>query len=198
MNGDNIKVDYELTAQDYIDFNLFHMNNSKKMKNILFIQRFIIPLIYFALPFVLARSTNVPFWLWMVAALVVYAVWVKIYPKRMKKSISQKLLRALKEERNAKLMGKHSCTLSKDMIVDIGKGGETKAKWSSILDVIESETHVFIFISDSKAFIIPKRALTTEELRQQFIAKVNEMKALHLVKIHRREEVIHKVGGFYD
>lgn len=163
MKAEKIDVNYELTAKDYIDFNLYHMKHSDKIKRLMFLQRFIIPLIYFILPFVLAKSTNVPLWLWMAASAAVYILWVYIFPKRMEKNISRKLSKALSQERNAKLLGKHSLAVTEEGISDIGTGGETNVKWNSIRNFIDSEEHFFIFISDTKAFIIPKRAFNTNE-----------------------------------
>jgi len=176
MNEDTMKLEYELTAQDYIDFNLFHLNYSKRIRNLLFIQRFIMPLIYFALPFILARSTNVPIWLWLIVSAAIYILWVLVYPARMQKNLSKKLLKALKQDRNSKLLGKHSIIIDKGGLTDIGDGGETKVKWSSINEFVEAKDQLFIFISESKAIIIPRRSFQSEEILEIFTAKVKQMR----------------------
>lgn len=177
MNKESFELEYELIAQDYIDFNLYHLKYSGKIKNLLFIQRFIMPLIYFAMAFILARSTNVPLWVWLIVSAAVYLLWVFVYPVRMEKNLSRKLSKALKQDKNTKLLGKHSIILNSEGITDTGNGGETKVKWSSILDFVNYKDHMFIFITESRAFIIPKRAFITEDALNSFTSRVKEKMA---------------------
>lgn len=179
MNKEAFTLEYELTAQDYIDFNLYHLKYSGKIKNLLFIQRFVMPLIYFVLAFILARSTNVPLWVWMIVSAAVYLLWVFVYPARMEKNLSKKLSKALKQEKNSKLLGRHSITLYGDGLTDTGNGGETRVKWSSIMDFVNYKEHLFIFINESRAFIIPKRAFASEDALNSFTSRVEKERAVN-------------------
>lgn len=174
MNSNEFKISYELTARDYMDFNFYHLNNSKSMKKLVFTQRFIIPLFYFAFPFILSRSTNISFMNWMLMSVGLYILWVWTSPRKMQGSITKKINKALKEGKLEKLLGEHTITLNDEGIVDSGKGGEAKAPWNSIYDVTEGKDHVYIFINDTKAYIIPNRAFVKEQLKHDFLAKIKE------------------------
>lgn len=178
MKEDTIKINYELTSQDYIEFNLYSLIYSKSMKKLMFVQRYIIPLFYFTLPFILDDQTNVPFGYWVIFCAAMYAIWVWTSPNRVKRNVTKKVLKSLKNEKFAKLLGEHTMVVSKEGIEDSGKGGEAKAPWSSILSIIEAKEHLYIFISESKAFIIPNRAFKKDYERQKFVERLKEFKSI--------------------
>ncbi|MEV2867598.1 hypothetical protein ABNC46_08035 [Paenibacillus larvae] len=49
-----MKIQCETTADDFITFNMYHMKHAKSIQRSLLIQRFIIPLIYIMIPFILS------------------------------------------------------------------------------------------------------------------------------------------------
>jgi len=174
MKNEEFKISYELTARDYLDFNLYHLKNSKSMKKLVFTQRFIIPMFYFAFPFILSRSTSISFSNWMLMSVAMYILWVWTSPRKMQGSIIKKINKALKQGKLEKLLGEHTVILNNEGIIDIVKDGEAKAPWDSIFDVVEGKDQIYIFISDTKAVIIPVRAFAKEQLREEFLAKLKE------------------------
>ena len=61
-----MKLKYNLTEDDYINFNIAHMKNSKSLKRTMMINRFLTPLIFLVMPFVLVNISNIPFGYWAV------------------------------------------------------------------------------------------------------------------------------------
>ena len=52
-------INYNLTEEDYLNFNMFHVKNSKAVKRTLNMQRFITPIIFIVLSYVLSKVGNV-------------------------------------------------------------------------------------------------------------------------------------------
>lgn len=65
--------------------------------------------------------------------------------------------------------------LNEDSIHIQVESGESFIKWSAITDVKETDTHIFLLLSSTTAFIVPKRAFSTNETMQVFYARAEEL-----------------------
>lgn len=150
-----MKLEYEITKQDYIDFNIYHMIHSMAMKRSLFIQRFVSPIIFLVLPILLIKITNMPLWYWYSVFIISFVLWIVFYPKFLKKSVERKISKMLEEGKTTGILGNHSFSFTEEGVVDKTEFSETK--YSLIEKVVESETHIFIYVSAVMAYIIPIR-----------------------------------------
>ena len=57
-----MEIYYELTEEDYINFNLYHIKNSKTGKQALALQRFLTPLFFIIISYVYSMISNSPFY----------------------------------------------------------------------------------------------------------------------------------------
>lgn len=166
-----MNFDYTLTKQDYIDFNIFHMTYSDSMRRSIFVQRFILPIGFASLPFLLASFTMIPSWYWLIVCVSMSLIWIAFYPKYLKQSVSKRISKMLNEGENEGkgILGKHSFSLSEDGIVDISEHSELRTKLSAIENAVESKDHVFIYISAVSAFIIPNGVFESEAHKQDLL-----------------------------
>ena len=74
-------INYNLTEEDYLNFNMFHVKNSKAVKRTLNMQRFITPIIFIVLSYVLSKVGNMSFFELFIAFLIVSILWIIFYPK---------------------------------------------------------------------------------------------------------------------
>lgn len=86
-----MEIKYNLTEDDYINFNMFHIKNSKSAMRSLKGQRFAVPIIYIILPFVFPNALDSTFIFTLVAFLIVSILWVIFYPKYFYKSVNRRL-----------------------------------------------------------------------------------------------------------
>ena len=159
-----MKLDYELTKQDYIAYNLFHMTYSKTARRLLRMQRYLIPVIFLLLPFFIARVSDIPLWYWMITFLITSIVWIFLFPKRMQKNIAGRVSKGL--------LGKRSLSLTEEGILEISESRESKSKWDAVENLVETQEYIFIYISSIMAYVIPSRAFTSEAERNEFIGIV--------------------------
>lgn len=169
--------EYQLTKQDYIDFNIFHLTFSKSIRRSIFFQRYIFSIVFLVLPFLLTQVTTMPLWYWFTVFMITYIIWIAFYPKHIKRTVVRRISKMLDEGKNKGLLGKHTFSFAEDGIVDITEESESKTKLSAIENIVESKEHIFIYIGAVAAFIIPLRIFKDEIQKVNFLKDLREMAA---------------------
>lgn len=164
-----MKIDFELTKQDYLDFNMFHLGHSSTIKRSVFMQRYIVSIMYLIMPFVLAQISEIPFIFWGIPSLIVYISWIVFYPKYLKWHVNKTISKMINEGKNAMLLGNHSITLTENGLVETSHLSETKTNWEVIEEVLETEKHIFIYNSAVSAYIIPVSAFKDTNEKEAFM-----------------------------
>jgi hypothetical protein len=167
-----MKLEYEITKQDYIDFNIYHMNHSVSIKHSLFIQRFIFPIIFLILPIFLVKITDIPLWYWFDVSIISSILWIIYYPKFLKKSVGRKVSKMLEEGKTTGILGNHIFSFTEEGVVDKTEFSETS--YNLIEKVVESEAHIFIYVSAVMAYIIPIRIFGSIDEKENFLNILNK------------------------
>lgn len=169
-----MELQFELFENDYVDFNMHYMSISPTIKRSIFIQRYIISIIYLIAPFVSAKITDIPLWYWSIGFILLYIIWVIFYPKYFRKRAIKQVVKLLKEGKNVGIIGKYTLSLTPDCIIGINDSGESKTNWGSVENIYDTENHIFIYVGSMKAYIVPLRAFKTKDEKVFFINKLNE------------------------
>jgi hypothetical protein len=167
-----MKLEYEITKQDYIDFNINHMNHSVTMKRSLFIQRFMFPIIFLILPIFLVKITKIPLWYWFGVFIITSVLWIIYYPKFLKKSVERRISKMLEEGKTTGILGNHIFSFTEEGVVDKTEFSETR--YNLIEKVVESELHIFIYVSAVMAYIIPIRIFGSVDEKENFLNILNK------------------------
>lgn len=165
-----MKINYELTTQDYIDFNMHFTHNSETVKKSLFIQRYIAPIIFLIVPFFIKDFRSESFKFSMGVFFIMFLLWIGLYKKHFDLSIKRRLSKFIKEGNISSMLGKKTLELSHDEIVEISNGNRSSISWDSVYKIAETDKHIFIYIDSMQAFIIPVKFL---ENKQEFLAALN-------------------------
>jgi hypothetical protein len=168
-----MKIKYNLTKDDFMSFNMYHLENSATTKKILFRQQYILPIIYLIMPFILVRVTVVPLIFWLIPSLAAFVLWIKFYPRYFMNFTKRNIENMLKEGKNQNLFGPVSVSLEEEGIWEISNLGESKARWSSIEKIEETKTHIFIYLSALSAAIIPLSAFSNATEKNEFLRILN-------------------------
>lgn len=168
-----MNLEYQITKQDYIDFNIYHMTHSVTMKRSLFIQRFTFPIMFLAFPIFLIKITDIPLWYWSSVCIISSILWIVFYPKFLKRSVEKRISKILEEGKTTGIIGNHSFSFTEEGIVDKTEFSETK--YNLIEKVVESETHIFIYVSAVMAYIIPTRVFHSVDEKSEFLNILNKM-----------------------
>jgi hypothetical protein len=163
-----MELKYEMTKDDHLAFNLHYVKHSKTIKQSLFIQRFLVPIIFLILPFVL-------FWMmgefligFLITLALISIVWIVFYPKYFYGHIIRNVKKVLNEGSNDNLLGQHVFISTEDGFIEKNRVGETKIGWSSIERIEENEDYFFLFFSTMNAYIVPKRSFPDKASQEDF------------------------------
>jgi hypothetical protein len=168
-----MKIEYDITKDDFMSFNMHHLENSETTKKTLFKQRYIVPIIYLVMPFILIRVTFVPLIFWLIPSVAAIILWITFYPRYFMSFTRRNIEKLLKEGNNQNLFGPVSVSLEDEGIREISNQGESKAKWSSIEKIEETKTHIYIYLSAISAAIIPLRAFSDINEKNEFLRILN-------------------------
>lgn len=155
-----MNIHYQLTEEDFIQFNLFHLQNSKVGKRSLRLQQFISPVIFIGAAFLLSMYSNLSFIPLLIGFGLVSIGWMLFFPKYYVSLIRRNVRKMFREGRNDGLLGERQMILSDEGIVDRSKNGETTLTWRAIEKMAEDETHIYLYNSSVSAYILPKRDLS--------------------------------------
>lgn len=168
-----MKINYELTEEDYLHFNLFHVKKSKVATKSLNIQRFLTPVFFIIVAFIFSLIGDMPFVFPLIIFGLISILWITFYPKYFYNLVMRHSKKMLKEGKNDGLLGEQQMTLSEEGIVYLTSIGESQVKWSGIKKVVEDSDFFYIYNSSVSAYILPKRALlNVEEAKGYFDSKL--------------------------
>ena len=161
-----MEIYYNLTEEDYINFNLYHIKNSKAGKRALALQRFLTPFFFIIISYVYSVISDMPFLPLFITFLVTSVLWVIFYPKYFYSHIARNVKKMIKEGKNDGLLGNHQLKLTEEALVDTSSNKETKVTWSGITSFTEDDGYFFLYNSSVSAYILPKREIDhIDELR---------------------------------
>lgn len=162
-----MEINYELTEEDYIKFNLYHIQNSPSQKKIYLFIRFVLPVI-FALPiyFIGTGVFQQPRIYWLIIAILFAAGWPIAYPKRHKKMVEKQTKKLLHEGDNSSFFGKKTMSIDKSCIKIIGEHTSQTISRENIKTIKIFDNLVILYLSAVSAQLIPTGNLNGETKKQ--------------------------------
>lgn len=170
-----MKVEYELSKKDVIDFNIYHAKNSDVFKKSWFLQKYIIPIIFILASFMIARIIDVPLLYSIITFSILAVLWVVFYPKFFISEMMTRISKLLDEGKNVDLLGKHIVTVNEEGLIEKLENTESIVKWSGVEKIVSTDSHYYIYLSSISACIIPKRAFEDESVEEKFYEFVSTM-----------------------
>lgn len=169
-----MKVKYQLKEQDYIDFNLYHMAHSKLMKTHSMRQRIIGPIVFAIAAFVSPKVSGIPFWYWATVFSITSILWVFYYPKFAQKRMKKQILKMLFEGENKDFLAVKELTLENNGLHIKSQFSESSVLWQSFGKLAVNKSHIFIYNGAASAYIIPRRAFSSEEAYNFFLQALEQ------------------------
>lgn len=169
-----MQIDFELTKQDYINFNIFHINYSKTLRKMLFIQRYIVSLSFLIVPFVASWVTSIPLWYWLSVFVFTYIIWILFYWKYFKWNMGRKISKMVEEGKTDVMLGKQGVKLDESTIINNSSMNSSETKYQAIENIIETKDYIYVYISPVQAYIIPVSAFENLDEKDKFVNKLND------------------------
>lgn len=170
------KWTFDLSEEDYVEFNLYHADNSPKFKKNLLIQRFLVSAIFLLVPVLMRVLFGRPFKTTLPMFGIVWLIWVIFFNKGFKHTLKSRIVKNIRaaEENGQTITGEYMLQETSDGLILKNKSGEVKIKWKAIGILGEDEERFYLYISNEMAYIVPKKAFADEAELEEFKAKVEQ------------------------
>ncbi len=167
-----MKINFEIAKEDYINFNIYHLENSKAQKKTFNTHRYIMPLIFSIPLYCIAVSSLEKSRIYGITVAIIFSVvWILRYPKRYKKIIAKSVDKNLSEGDNSSIFGKKSLEIIDETLVIKGDSISETVLIESIKEIKVYKDMILIYISGFAAHIIPRRYLD-EDTEKRFIEQL--------------------------
>lgn len=155
---------YTMTQEDYIEYNLFHLENSKQQKHTNRLLRFGLSIfggifVYFGGQWFTQGARLY----WTVVAIIFMTGWYLYFPQFMKKTQIKSFKKLLKEGDNSALFGKRELVVHKDYLELKDATTTSILNSKNLLEWKETENLIILYVSSITAHVIPKRDLSGSE-----------------------------------
>ena len=167
-----MELHYDITQQDYIDFNLnYYVNNAVVQRSIL-MTRIATAVI------VILGGAALMYW---VKGLSVWSVLVYLVlaaacffgtPWYMKRKVVKNTERILRNARNKQLCGPKTLTLRDDSFELAGENEDTTYQYEVVQRTASDDKHYYIFVDEFSAIIVPFSAFTDEMQKKEFYDRI--------------------------
>lgn len=164
------EYNYQLSFDDYLNFNLYHSLDRKESRQAFLAFRFMLPVlsvIAIAVFFIAgAEKDFIVIEAFFLA--IVSAIWVAFSKKVMAFSIKRNLKRMMKSGKLPYTTENH-LIFDGEQIIEISERGTSAVKYSSIENADDTGTAVYVYISAAQAFIIPQSAFAGDEDKRELL-----------------------------
>ena len=156
-------IKFNISEEDYVNFNIDHFHKIKPMKGSEFLLRFLLPLAMF----ILCVLMNVEHLILLIV--ILYAIiWIGFFQKFMRRARKSSTLNFIRKGKANDFIGNQSVTLEDDAIEITNAVSLSKIKYQAVEDIYYSSNLYYIYVGAIKAVLVPYSAFSGEKQRQEF------------------------------
>lgn len=161
-----MKLNYELTEEDFIHFNVHHVLDSPAQRKAYWFLRIFIPLLFSGLIYFIGTVLfRQPVIYWAITASGFFGLWVLYFPDQYRKTIIKQSKKKLSKGYKDTIFGEKILTYSDHAVTVTGDNGQDEYELEDIKRIEQYEDMILFYISKNSAIIIPTRQLTWDEIK---------------------------------
>lgn len=187
-------IEFEITKEDIVQFNIFINFRNRYLKRQASYWRYGLSVFFLMVALIggikefLDSKTEYPtmlaiefallwFSIYLIIAIAWFLIWPTIFNKHVKKSVNR-YFDNLDDDTS---IGKHLMLFDEDTIQDSVDAGTETTNWSAVKEITEINDHIYISLSEIRAYIVPKRTFDSREQLNNFLTT---LKNNHLQNKH--------------
>ncbi|MCL2617161.1 MAG: YcxB family protein [Defluviitaleaceae bacterium] len=162
-------IEYNVSEEDYINFNLFHQRNSKYGRRLSFLMRFVPAVAILAVAFI--SFSDVFF---LAFGMFVAFMWVIMYPRYEKDGYTKAVRKFIREGKANDFIGSQKLSLKSDFIEEVTRSSTSQTRYEAVERVGRGYGCFFVYIGAIKAIIVPVAAFSDEGQAGKFLDILKE------------------------
>lgn len=175
-------ITHSLEAKDYVQFNLFQIEHSEKLKKRLQIQRIVVSVVFVVMA-IFAYSLLSRLRLTVGAiCLGMSLLWYSYFPTFSKNQVIKSTEKTIARSQLASLFDKVRLEFDSEGVKEVTAQGEHSKNWQDIQSIYFSKEYLYLLLSSASAIIVPKRSLADAEcadlkalIRQHYQGKIKDL-----------------------
>lgn len=169
-----MKIKYEIVKDDYLKFNMYHINNSKKSKKEMMLHRIFVPIGIAGLAFAFNILTQMPLMIGIPLFFGAAILWAIFFPKYYKQNAMKNVSKMLGDGIHSNSISKYTLTVKEEGLLVSSQAGQNVQRWNEIKKFVETDEYIFIYVTESMANVIPKRCFKNKAEEEEFIKRIKE------------------------
>ena len=172
-----MKIDYELTSDDLAAFVQSHRRTSPAARRqeigclaLAFCALMILPVGALLTTDKPVLETAFGIWPLLLGPILFVIFAIPYVPWRMRQMPN----RLLSEGQNKDYYGKCELEAGDDAITETRPSGSTICNWTSVERIVTTPSHLFVYTSGIEAYVVPRRAFSTDSEFNTFVDVVKE------------------------
>ena len=152
---DLLELEYEVTLEDVTAFALFHHRHSPHLlrrRRILRVGMAAVMVVVAAVVAAVARAPLLGF-----VGLAFAVLFYFMFPRRYERGLRDNVAKMYAEGKNLDVLGKTKLVIDDDFILESTPTRDVRTRWSAVEGCVETEQHVFVYVTGSTALVIPRR-----------------------------------------
>jgi hypothetical protein len=167
-------IRYELTLDDLIAFNRYHVAHSRTIQTQKYFVIAVVGLV--AIGAGVAIESEIPLFARVFSAIIFAALFRFAYHLFFGLALRRQTRQLLSEGSNDGILGPHELELNDKFLTERTDVNESRHAWSAINRIEETDEHAFLYISSLQAHVIPTREVISGDV-DQFIQRSRQLLA---------------------
>lgn len=165
-----MQYQYEITPDDFVAFNVYFAETDPVIrKTQQKLRRGTTMLVFFGgLIFMLALDHFTPVAVILYGALA--AFWFWLYPRWVHRNLKKNVDRTIKSASNKSICGSKTFTMDETSCTLTGENENSTYEYSAFQKTVDDGGHIYLFLDDISALIIPARAFPSDDAKAAFLA----------------------------
>lgn len=158
-----MRIEYTLRAEDYLNYNIFHLKHNKESRRSFLFNRFVLPSIFlfFALFF-----DGPPILVRVVLGIIAMILWASFYGIVTKNRLKRQVTKILKDNEDKGFVGRRVLEINENSIKIITSSGENIINIDTIHEVVETNDYLYIYVNSMSAIVIPKLFFKDDDVNE--------------------------------
>ena len=155
-----MNLKYQLTPDDYLQYQLYNSSRSEIQNKRRFRSRVVFPILYSLLGLIFALvKANVSYF---IPLLIIALIWYVVYPIYSKWKYRRHFQKHIKANYQNKVNQDLETKINNNSLFLIDHLSESRINRSQLKGLIETQYHFFVKLASDSAVIIPKRAIKNQ------------------------------------
>lgn len=166
-NEQRLSIEYELVPEDFVAFQKHfskHSQTGRKKSHWRWILMSLVLVVLTLNFFSPKRISGDNWWIWLVGLLFLWAVFYVMANREQNRRVHQ----MFEDGSNKLLFGKRMVYITPDEFSESSMFCQTILKWAGIQNLVTTADHLFVYISTTTAFVVPRRAFRDESSFKTF------------------------------